>query len=194
VIIRSVDFAGSLVQPGAPFPGTLPQIALSGRSNVGKSSLINTLLGRTRKREARVSARPGKTRALNFFEVNGAFFLVDLPGYGYAEVPDEVRDSWMRMVTWYLASGGPAAVVQLIDSRHDPTEADESRLELLADVGVPTVVALTKVDKLRGARRRYLTERVCARLSIDEEQVICFSSRTGEGRSELLEAVAALSL
>ena len=92
--IRGVEFAGSVVDPLARLPGELPQIAFSGRSNVGKSSLINTLLKRTRKKLAHVSARPGKTQMLNFYRVNDDFFLVDLPGYGYARAPAAVRDGW----------------------------------------------------------------------------------------------------
>ena len=89
--IRSVEYAGTVAAPGQPPPGQLPQVAFSGRSNVGKSSLINTLLRRTRKKIAHVSATPGKTQALNFYRVNDDFFLVDLPGYGYARVPESTR-------------------------------------------------------------------------------------------------------
>jgi ATP-dependent Lon protease len=118
MVIRTVEYAGTLVDPQAPFPGDLPQVAFSGRSNVGKSSLINTLLRRTRNKIAHVSATPGKTQALNFFRVNDLFFLVDLPGFGYAKVPMAVRDAWKPLVEGYLARpDGPKAVVHLVDIR-----------------------------------------------------------------------------
>ena len=160
---------------------------------MGKSSLINTLLGRTRRKEARVSAQPGKTRELNFFAVNEEFFLVDLPGYGYAAVPDEIRAGWARLTTWYLSeSGGAIGVVQLIDSRHDPTRNDLDRLALLAEIGVPTLVVLTKVDKLRARPRRTLLSRACTQLDLDPDQIVCSSAKSGEGREELLQALEEL--
>lgn len=188
--IRSVDYAGTIVEPGAPLPGDLPQVAFAGRSNVGKSSLINTLLRRTRKKIAHVSATPGKTRAVNFFRVNDRFFLVDLPGYGYAKVPGAVRESWAELMEGYLARpDGPLAVVQLVDVRHPPTAADVQMLGYLAEVGLPTVVVLTKIDKLtRSERARRLGE-APTRLGLDPEQIIPFSSKTGEGRDELLGAL-----
>ena len=96
--IRTVEYSGTLAKPGGEIPGTLPQIAFLGRSNVGKSSLINTLLKRTRSKLAHVSATPGKTKTINFFLVNKRFFLVDLPGYGYARAPKPMRDSWIELI------------------------------------------------------------------------------------------------
>lgn len=191
MIIRSVRYAGSVARPGAACP-ELPQIAFSGRSNVGKSSLINTLLGRTRRRQARISATPGKTRALNFYLVNERFHLVDLPGYGYAAVPLDVRRDWASLVDWYLASGQADAVVQLIDSRREATESDLARLAFLAEAEVPVMVVLTKVDKLKARERSLLLPTTCERLDMNEEQIICFSARTGEGREDLLGALEML--
>ncbi len=191
--IRSVEYAGTLVDPKAPFPGDLPQVAFSGRSNVGKSSLINTLLRRTRRRIARVSGEPGKTRALNFFRVNDAFFLVDLPGYGYAKVPASMREGWRTLVEGYLARpDGPAAVVQLIDARHPPQKDDLRMLAYLASAGVPTLVAFTKVDKLKNTERARRLPALLEETGLIEEQVIPFSSRTGEGRETLLAAIESL--
>jgi GTP-binding protein len=96
--IRTVEYAGTIATPGGEAPGTLPQVAFSGRSNVGKSSLINTLLRRTRRKIAHVSGTPGKTQALNFYRVNDDFFLVDLPGFGYAQVPETMRGAWARLI------------------------------------------------------------------------------------------------
>ena len=188
--VRTVEFAGSLFDAGAPVPGDLPQVAFSGRSNVGKSSLINVLLKRTRKKLAHVSGTPGKTRSLNFYLVNDRFFLVDLPGFGFARVSSRVRQSWKALVENYLV-GEPKlrGVVHLVDARHDPTVTDLEMVEFLAEKGLPTLVVLTKMDKLkRMARERTVTVAV-ERLNIDEDQVLPFSSKTGEGREELLTAL-----
>ena len=194
VVIRSVDFAGSVVSPAQPYPGDLPQIAFAGRSNVGKSSLINRLLGRPRRKVARVSASPGKTQALNFYEVNGSFFVVDLPGSGYAKAPRAVRDSWRTLVRSYLAKSAELkGVVYLVDARHSPTAGDREFVEFLAETGVPTLIALTKVDKLRAAQReKWVPRRVTEQLDVSKEQVVPSSARTGEGAEELLGAIATL--
>ena len=188
--VWTVEFAGSLFDAGAPVPGDLPQVAFSGRSNVGKSSLINVLLRRTRKKLAHVSGTPGKTRSLNFYLVNDRFFLVDLPGSGFARASSRVRRSWKALVEDYLV-GEPKlrGVVHLVDARHDPTIADLEMVEFLAERGLPTLVVLTKMDKLkRMARERTVTEAV-ERLNLDGDQVLAFSSKTGEGREELLTAL-----
>ena len=190
VKVRTVEFAGSLFDAGAPVPGDLPQVAFSGRSNVGKSSLINVLLRRTRKKLARVSATPGKTRSLNFYLVNDRFFLVDLPGFGFASVSSRVRRSWKELVEGYLV-GEPKlrGVVHLVDARHDPTVIDLDMVEFLATRGLPTLVVLTKMDKLKRMARERTVAAAVDRLNIDEDQVLSFSSKTGEGREELLGAL-----
>ena len=188
--VRTVEFAGGLFESGAPVPGDLPQVAFSGRSNVGKSSLINLLLRRTRKKLAHVSATPGKTRSVNFYLVNDRFFLVDLPGFGFAKASSRVRQSWKALVEEYLV-GEPKlrGVVHLVDARHDPTTTDLEMVEFLAERGLPTLVVLTKVDKLkRMARERTLATAV-DRLNIDKDQVLSCSAKTGEGREELLTAL-----
>ena len=188
--IKTVEYAGTIAQQGGTSPGTLPQIAFSGRSNVGKSSLINTLLRRTRKRIARISATPGKTRTINFFLVNERFYLVDLPGYGYAKVPKSMRDAWSELIEWYLsASGGVNGLVHLMDARRDPTDHDLHMISYLSELGVPTLVVLTKMDKLKTAQREKAIQRTWEGLSIGEDQVLPFSSQTGEGRDALLEAL-----
>ena len=191
--IRSVAYAGTIAKQGGPAPGTLPQVAFSGRSNVGKSSLINTLLRRTRSKIAHVSAKPGKTQALNFYEVNGDFYLVDLPGYGYAKVPVAMRDAWGDLIEWYLGqSGAVRGVVHLVDARHKPTAHDLRMIEYLAGVGLPTLVVLTKIDKLKRSERQNSIKRALETLEIDESQLLPFSSKTGEGRDELLGALEGL--
>jgi GTP-binding protein len=194
VIIRSVEFAGAVAASGGPLPGDLPQVAFSGRSNVGKSSLINVLLGRTRKKVAHVSSRPGKTQTLNFYRVNGRFFLVDLPGFGYAKAPGPVRDSWRKLVEWYLSGGSPGleGIVHLVDGRHPPSKLDLEMMEFLGRVGLPTLVVLTKMDRVPKGRRSAVLKDAAEALGVDPEQVLPFSSSTGEGREALLAALEEL--
>lgn len=201
--IRSVEFAGAIASPGGPAPSGLPEVAFSGRSNVGKSSLINQLLGRTRTPIARVSGTPGKTREINFFRVDSIpqhldgdtldFHLVDLPGYGYARVPRGVRDTWKPLIEDYLGrSEDLQGVVQLIDARHAPTADDLQMLEYLAALGAPTLVVLTKVDKLKRSQRARQLQTVGGILKLDREQILPFSAVTGEGREPLLSALETL--
>jgi GTP-binding protein len=191
--IRTVEYAGTIASPGGTPPGDLPQVAFSGRSNVGKSSLINTLLRRTRNKIAHVSATPGKTQALNFYSVNGDFFLVDLPGYGYARVPQPMRDAWSKLIDWYLGESGLVrGVVHLVDARHAPTRHDHQMIEYLSTLGLPTLVVLTKTDKLKRSEREQSVARALSSLELDESQLVPFSSKTGEGRDALLDAVEEL--
>jgi GTP-binding protein len=198
--LRSVEFAGAIGRPGQAPPGTLPQVAFAGRSNVGKSSLINRLLDRHRKQIARVSGQPGKTQEINFYRIsadlNGEtdeFFLVDLPGYGFARAPRPVREAWRPLIESYIdKSEELLGVVQLIDARHDPTPEDLRMIEYLASIGMPTLFVLTKIDKLKSAEREKRTRTLTAQLSLDADQVVPFSSTTGEGRDELLESLRLL--
>jgi len=188
-----VAFAGSVVDPGAPPPAPLPQIAFSGRSNVGKSSLINVLLQRTRKKIAHVSGSPGKTQTLNFYQVNDDFFLVDLPGFGYAKVPKSLRSSWQELIARYLRETPELrGVVYLVDARHPPTDIDRAMVERLADVGLPALIVLTKVDKLGARERAASITRAASDLVLDEDQLLPFSSKTREGRADLLDAIEEL--
>lgn len=191
--IRSVEFVTSVAQPGQEVPSDLPQVAFSGRSNVGKSSLINTLLRRTRKKIAHVSGRPGKTQMLNFFRVNDRFYLVDLPGFGYARVPKKLQDAWRKLIEGYLEGPDrPRGVVHLLDMRRGATDLDLQMLEYLATLGLPTLVVLTKADKLGTQERMRTLRSVRERLGLDPEQVLPFSSKTSEGREALLEALDVL--
>ena len=200
--IRSVEFAGAIAKPGGPAPQGLPEVAFSGRSNVGKSSLINQILRRTRTPIARVSNTPGKTREINFFEVDALptkgsdpldFFLVDLPGYGYARVPEKMKEGWKPLIETYLRdSTALRGVLQLIDVRRSPTEDDLQMLAFLAALGTPTLVVLTKVDKLKRSERGRKIDKIAERLELDMEQIVPFSAVTGEGREPLLEAIEGL--
>ncbi len=191
--IRSVEFVTSVADLDGEVPRDLPQVAFSGRSNVGKSSLINRLLRRHRAKIARVSARPGKTRTLNFYRVNDRFYLVDLPGFGYAEVPGEVRETWKDLIEAYLERERRLqGVVHLVDARHDPTGLDEQMIQYLAGLGLPALVVLTKVDKLKRSERSGAVGRAADALEVQPDQVLLFSAKTGEGRDELAGALDAL--
>jgi GTP-binding protein len=191
--IATVEYAGTVVARGAPPPDTLPQVAFSGRSNVGKSSLINVLLKRTRNKIARVSATPGKTQALNFYRVNDTFFLVDLPGYGFARVPEAMRDAWSRLIEGYLSESRELrGVVHLVDARHKPTKHDKQMVSYLSELGVPSLIVMNKIDKLKRSERAGAFKRAMEELAVEEGQLLSFSSKTGEGRDELLGALEAL--
>lgn len=192
LVIRSLTFSGPMASEHGWRPEPqLPEIAFAGRSNVGKSSLLNALV--RRKAFARVSRTPGRTREINFFRVNDVFMLVDLPGYGYAKISKDRKAAWRPLIEGYMRkSPYLRGVVQLLDVRHDPTADDRVMLEFLADLGVPTLIALTKVDKLgRIARAKRITE-LCAAYGVDEDQVIPFSAHENIGRHELADALAQL--
>jgi GTP-binding protein len=199
VKIKSVEFAGAIGQPGQAPPESargMPQVAFSGRSNVGKSSLINRLLGRTRTAIARVSATPGKTQEINFYRVRadlGDFFLVDLPGYGFARAPEAVRTKWEGYISSYLSRGEDLkGVVQLIDIRTGPTPDDLRSVDYLAELGIPVLFALTKADKLTATKRKEAIAAAVTTLQIDPDQAIAFSALKGDGRDELLETLGTL--
>lgn len=197
--IKSVEFSGAIGQirqgPPEAIKG-LPQVAFSGRSNVGKSSLINHLLGRTRTPIARVSQTPGKTQEINFFRVQsdvGEFTLVDLPGYGYARAPGELRERWGKLISGFLSSSEELrGVVQLIDIRHGPTDDDFGAISHLAGLGLPVLLVLTKADKLRTERRKAAVKGIVGQLEVEESQVIPFSILSGQGVDELRESVGEL--
>jgi len=172
-------------------PVTLPEVAFSGRSNVGKSSLINRLV--RRRALARVSNTPGRTREIHFFGINDLFTLVDLPGYGYARISKARQAEWRPLIEGYLRSSAMLrGVVQLLDARHDPTDDDLQMVDFLAEIGAPTIFVATKIDKLA---KHEVPERVTVlaeRMGIDVEQIIPFSAHTGEGRDELAAAVVSV--
>ena len=169
----------------------LPQIAFSGRSNVGKSSLINTLLGR--KSLARVSSAPGKTVTVNFYEIDKKLMLVDLPGYGFAKRPLAEKEKWSRLTDGYFTQNKNidrlACVLQLVDSRIPPTADDEMMLDYLTQLGIPFIVVATKVDKLNKTDRKKNLEALAAHPLTQGKKIIPFSSLSGEGKEELLKAI-----
>jgi GTP-binding protein len=192
LIIRNLEFLGGMSERGGwrP-PSDLPEIAFAGRSNVGKSSLLNTLV--RRKSFARVSRTPGRTREINFFRVNNRFVLVDLPGYGYARISKEKKSEWRPLIAAYLKRTSQLrGIVLLLDIRREPTDDDRAMLDFLAEVEVPTIVALTKTDKLSKAAAQARATEISQSLALDADQVIPFSAVTGAGRVELLEAIVQL--
>jgi GTP-binding protein len=166
-----------------------PEIAFAGRSNVGKSSLINTLLGR--RRLAKTSSTPGKTRTLNYYLVNGSFYFVDLPGYGYAKVSKQQRHRWQTLVEPYLRERPVlCGVVQLMDIRHQPTEGDRNLLDWLDFYQIPALVVLTKADKLSPSRAKSALLKARQMLNLDEERSIIFSAKTAQGKDLIWPWVA----
>ena len=166
-----------------------PEIAFAGRSNVGKSSLINTLC--RRRKLVKVSSRPGKTQSLNFFAVGDELYLVDLPGYGYAKVPRKVKGLWMQLINSYLETRQPLrCVVVIIDIRHPLKRLDAELISWLRDVDVPCLPVYTKIDKITGNQRRKNAAALDAALGIKPAARVLFSSRTGEGRDELISCLA----
>ena len=184
------------ISAGLPrqFPGDpVPQVAFSGRSNVGKSSLINTLLGR--KSLARVSSAPGKTITINFYDVDRKLYLVDLPGYGFAKRNPEDKKKWSALTDGYFTANKNidrlSLVLQLIDSRVGPTADDEMMLEFLRAAELPFVVVATKVDKLNATERKNNLEAIASHPLIEGTKVIPFSSLKKEGKDELWKTVLA---
>lgn len=187
--ITGAKFETSAVKSTSYPAGVLPEVALAGRSNVGKSSLLNRLVNR--KALARTGNTPGRTRLINFFLVNGFFRLVDLPGYGYAKVSKVERDSWRKMVEGYLRNRESLkGVVLLVDSRHQPTAQDVQMYGWLKEQGISAAVAATKADKLSRSKVVQSLKVIRSTLAMsDNDPLIPFSSETSQGREELLEVI-----
>lgn len=191
VRIREVEFAGAIGRPGQAPPDELRQVAIAGKSNVGKSSLVNAVVGR--KRIARVSGTPGKTREINFYRINDRFFLVDLPGYGFARAPEAVRDAWRRLIEDYLSHNDRLdGLVLLIDCRRGIQEADRQLIDYLSADEIPVLVVLTKMDKLNRSGQSKAVADLRNELKIPADQVLATSAQTGEGVDVLAESLLAL--
>jgi GTP-binding protein len=189
MIIKKAEYVASAVKPDQYPQDNKPEIAMAGRSNVGKSSLINRFLGR--RNLARTGGTPGKTQTLNFYCINDAWYFVDLPGYGYAKVAKEVKSRWGKMMEDYLGRrGNLLAVIQIVDIRHLPSTEDQEMQDWLRRKGIPVLVVATKADKIpRGKWPQHL-KKIALSLSIEDWQLILpFSAETGLGREELHEAV-----
>ncbi len=165
------------------------EMAFWGRSNVGKSSLINTLMNR--KSFARISSQPGKTQTVNYYNVNDIFYLVDLPGYGYAKVSKEVAAKWMKMIERYLNTSQCLRVVfLLIDIRHDPSAKDVEMYRMLTQKGLNPLIIATKADKISKTARRKNVAQIRKKLEVVEgTPIIPFSAQTKEGKEEIWEYI-----
>ena len=184
--IKQAEFVKSAGIEGA-YPDPLPcEIAIVGKSNVGKSSLINRLANRHKL--AVTSATPGKTRLVNFFLINRALYLVDLPGYGFAKASKTEQKSWGELLERYLASGRVKHLLMLIDIRHAPTQDDLTMFRYLIYYGIPYTLVATKADKIARSKRKQEANRRAKELGAPPF-AIPFSSETGEGRQELIDRI-----
>lgn len=169
-----------------------PEIAFSGRSNVGKSSMINKLLNRNKL--ARTSSQPGRTQSINFFNIDDRFVLVDLPGYGFAKVPRKIKEEWGRLIDDYLYKRtNLVGIVQIIDARHKPSKDDLMMVNWLKDTGIPTIIAATKVDKLKRSQQSKQKKLIRETLQLTEDMNFCFfSAKTGQGKNQIFNFMADL--
>ncbi len=189
--LQNAEFILSAASPKDFRRDSIPQVAFSGRSNVGKSSVINRLLGR--KNFARVGAAPGKTIHINYFKIDNTFYLVDLPGYGYAKVSKSERDRWGRLMETYFADPSLMTLgVMIVDSRHKPTADDCTMAQWYRDAGCPFVVVANKLDKLKKSEIEPNLQRIRETLELGEDGVIVpFSAEKGTGKQELLDIIFA---
>jgi len=187
--VVSAGFKASAIELAQCPAGVEYEVALAGRSNVGKSSLLNKLVNR--KSLARVSNTPGRTQTLNFYLINRQFFLVDLPGYGYAKAPGEIKRSWGRLVESYLQERKQlCGVVQIVDLRHPPTGQDNQLYEWLSHYQLPAAVVATKADKLSRSSALKQMRIIKETLDLtDEVPLIIFSAKTGQGKDEIWQII-----
>ncbi|MGE5703632.1 MAG: ribosome biogenesis GTP-binding protein YihA/YsxC [Clostridia bacterium] len=183
--VTSAEFIISAVGPKQYPTNGLPEIALVGRSNVGKSSLLNKMMNR--KALARTSSKPGKTQTLNYFLVNNSIYLVDFPGYGYAKVAKSIKETWGSMIQSYLAKREELRfIVQLVDIRHAPSKDDVAMYNWSKEIGIPVVVVATKADKIARGRWQQHVKVIRETMNVrGGDPILVFSSETGQGRDEL---------
>jgi GTP-binding protein len=189
--IKSVELIKSVYPKDDYPPNNYPEVAFAGRSNVGKSSLINTLVNR--KGLARTSSTPGKTQSINFYVVNQSVCLVDLPGYGYAKVPQQVHKQWSPLIEHYCQNRkNLCGVVVIIDARLGPTPLDFSLIAWLKTLSMPAIITMTKVDKLSKNKIFKVLQQTSKALSIMPEVIVPFSAHTGEGKQRLWQEIVYL--
>ncbi len=187
--ILSAEFVKSIVDIHQIPEPRYPEIAFAGRSNVGKSSLINTLLNR--KKLALTSSSPGKTRLINFFNVNESLYLVDLPGYGFARVSKAERKSWKRMIESYITgSAYLKGVIHLIDCKVGPTQLDLEMIDWLQHLQKPVLIVATKADKISKSKASYYLKKYAQEMGlVDNSQLVPFSAVTKQGKKEIWKAI-----
>lgn len=190
--INKAEFVTSAVAPDHYPVHDLPEVALAGRSNVGKSSFINKIC--QRKALARTSSKPGKTQTLNFFNINDEVMFVDVPGYGYAKVSKTEREKWGVMMEQYLTSQQALrGVVLLVDIRHEPTGDDVTMYNFLKHYEIPVIIVATKLDKIKKSQRQKHESIVKRKLQFDpSDRFVAFSAETAEGKDEAWKAIYAL--
>lgn len=190
--LKTADYIGSYVKLDQLPEGNLSEIAMVGRSNVGKSSLINKTLNR--KNLAKSSSTPGKTRTINYYLINESWYMVDLPGYGYAKVSKSERSSWGKMIENYLKNRQELkGVIQLLDIRHPPAEHDLAMKGWLEHFSIPHLIVITKADKIaRGSRQKYIAQIKKALSMENDERPIIFSAESGEGVEQIHTALTDL--
>ena len=188
MLVKRADFITSMKEYGEFVTKGCPEVAFAGKSNVGKSSMINKLTNRGKL--ARTSATPGKTRLINVFQINQEVNFIDLPGYGFAKVSKTEKESWGRMMQNYFATTEDLChVFHLVDIRHEPTTEDKEMNLFLRQSGIPFTVIATKADKIsRGARMKHIAP-ICRALAVQPWQVIPFSSEDGTGRDDILNKI-----
>ena len=192
MIIKSAEFVTSAVKPAQYPPVKYPEMAFAGRSNVGKSSLINTLVNR--KRLVKTSSTPGRTQLINFFDINDLITFVDLPGYGYAKVPATVRKKWGPMIETYL-SGRKAlkGVVVIMDIRRTPREEEHNLIAWLEHYAISRILVLTKADKLSKTKQNQQRVAVAGSMEVDSSELILFSAKSRQGKDAIWEAIISLT-
>ena len=191
MIIKSAEFVTSAVKPTQYPPSEMPEIAFAGRSNVGKSSLINALVNR--KRLVKTSTTPGRTQLVNFFVVNGVVAFVDLPGYGYARVPLPIKKTWGPMVETYLKGReNLKGVVLLMDIRRLPREEEKTFIGWLRHYNIPPVLVLTKADKFSKSGQVRQRAEIADTLGVDVDSLIPFSAKSRQGRNAVWDAIEGL--
>jgi GTP-binding protein len=187
--VKSAEFITSAVQVHQYPPAEYPEVAFAGRSNVGKSSLINKLVNR--KHLVKTSSTPGRTQLINFFNVNGSLSLVDLPGYGYAKVPAAVKRAWGPMVARYISNrSNLKVVVMLMDIRRTPREEEFNLMDWLHHHQTPIILVLTKADKLSKTKQKKQARMIAETLGVDKDDLVLFSAKSGLGRNLLWELIA----
>lgn len=190
--VKSIKFSGSYSNISQVKLKRLPEIAIAGRSNVGKSSLINSLVNR--KNLALTSSTPGKTRLLNYYCFDEQFYLVDLPGYGYAKVSQDERQAWKRLVESYLTNNiFVKGIIEIIDSRHGITRSDLEMINWLIKLGLPTLLVATKTDKLPRSKANHIIQKLEAEATtLGAPGLIPFSTVTKQGKDQIWQAITEL--
>ena len=188
MIVKTAEFVKSAVKPSQYPLAVLPEIAFAGRSNVGKSSLINALLNR--KNLVKTSSTPGRTQLINFFQINTAFAFVDIPGYGYARVPAAVQKKWGPMIEKYLSTRKTLkGVVLIMDVRRQPREEEAHLIEWLNYYTIPIIFVLTKADKLSKTKQIKQQQTIADTLLFSKNDLILFSAKSRQGKGDVWQAV-----